>query len=377
MTLTWDAPADDGGSPVTNYEVTALTSSGEPVGAFGMPTRFVGSPATSLTFTGLTNGGPYKFRVAAINAVGAGAPVQLADPVKPISVPSAAQAVRLDSGQDRVTLYWEPPLQNGGSPITSYQVSVFDAAGGPATGVTGPTTRSRPASGAGLPPPSFSFAFDGLTLGTAYTFTVAAVSDIGIGASSPTEAIVVGAPTAPSGLTVFPGATGATTGALTVGITSSSGNGSPITSYTVTCTSSNGGATVTKTGSKPVTFTGLLVGKRYNCTARATNARGTSGVSDPATGVVGAPGAPTGMSAQGGPPGQIAVSFVAPSDHGSPIIGYTAACIKSDGSGWTAGGDSSPITVSNLNAGEAYHCSVYAYNARGEGPTSASSFAVA
>ena len=51
--------------------------------------------------------------------------------------------------------------------------------------------------------------------------------------------------------------------------------GSPITSYTVTCTSSDGGSTGSKNGGKsPITVTGLTSGDTYTCTVDASNAAG-------------------------------------------------------------------------------------------------------
>jgi extracellular elastinolytic metalloproteinase len=59
-------------------------------------------------------------------------------------------------------------------------------------------------------------------------------------------------------------------------------NGAPITSYIVTCASSNGGVTGNKTGpASPITVTGLTVGKSYVCRVGASNSRGAGPLSNP------------------------------------------------------------------------------------------------
>jgi hypothetical protein len=62
-TIVWSAPTSNGGGALTGYMITP--SSGSPVE--------VGT-ATSFTVTGLTNGTPYTFTVAAMNSAGTGPP---------------------------------------------------------------------------------------------------------------------------------------------------------------------------------------------------------------------------------------------------------------------------------------------------------------
>ena len=63
-------------------------------------------------------------------------------------------------------------------------------------------------------------------------------------------------------------------------------NGAPITSYTATCASSNGGATNSKSGSSTtLTVIGLTAGKTYTCRATATNSRGTGPRSAPSAAI--------------------------------------------------------------------------------------------
>src|SRR5205823_5334131 len=83
----------------------------------------------------------------------------------------------------------------------------------------------------------------------------------------------------------IPGPTSGSTGPLKVSFTPGPDYGSPITSYRVACTSSNGGAPGSRNGTaSPITVTGLTTAKTYACTVTATNARGTGVASSPRRG---------------------------------------------------------------------------------------------
>jgi subtilisin-like proprotein convertase family protein len=63
-TVSWTAPASDGGSAITGYVVTPY------IGYFPLVPQVFSSTATTQVVTGLTNGTQYRFRVQAVNAVG-------------------------------------------------------------------------------------------------------------------------------------------------------------------------------------------------------------------------------------------------------------------------------------------------------------------
>ena len=65
VVLTWDAPEDDGGTAITDYEVR-IDQTGEWIS--------IGSTDTTHTVTGLVNGTAYAFQVRAVNAAGNSAP---------------------------------------------------------------------------------------------------------------------------------------------------------------------------------------------------------------------------------------------------------------------------------------------------------------
>lgn len=168
-TVTWTAPAADGGSPVLRYRVTAV-----PGGA----SATVDAPATSATVPGLANGTAYTFTVAAVNAVGEGPASAPTVPVVPReelapTPPGAPRDVRATAGNAQAVVSWSPPAATGGSPVRRYRV--LASPGG------GTVTVDAPAALATVP---------GLANGTAYTFTVFAISDAGEGpGSAPSPAV--------------------------------------------------------------------------------------------------------------------------------------------------------------------------------------------
>jgi hypothetical protein len=78
-TVSWTAPGNNGGSPVTGYVVTPYAA------GVAQAAQTFASTATSQPVSGLTNGTSYTFTVAATNAVGTG----------PASSPSAAVTPRV------------------------------------------------------------------------------------------------------------------------------------------------------------------------------------------------------------------------------------------------------------------------------------------
>jgi hypothetical protein len=70
-TAVWTAPANNGGSPITGYEVRVVTGTTQ-VGAL-RPAAAGAADDISLAVTGLTNGTSYTLQVRALNAAGVGA----------------------------------------------------------------------------------------------------------------------------------------------------------------------------------------------------------------------------------------------------------------------------------------------------------------
>ncbi|MGL5858844.1 MAG: fibronectin type III domain-containing protein [Angustibacter sp.] len=187
VTVSWAAPNDDGGSPVTGYTVT-VSPGGAATDAPGGASRTVGPDARSVAVAGLANGTSYTATVRASNALGAGAASAPSVAVAPRSqAPDAPAAPVAAAGDGQVTVAWQAPADDGGAAITGYRVTTWPVApAGPATVVT------VPATGTGG-----STVVSGLTNGTSYAFTVAAVNPVGVGASSPASPAVTPRPQPP------------------------------------------------------------------------------------------------------------------------------------------------------------------------------------
>lgn len=201
--LSW-RPAVVDGSPVTSY-VAEIS----PAPATGSPIVRLGGSATSATFTGLTNGTSYSFRVEAVNTAGAGpwSPDVTDIPFgKPLTMPAptAAGAAVPDPAITRaITVTWAAGNDNGRA-ITGYTVREYRSAtaGGPWTlaATVGPLSPGAFGGSAGSYQQSFTVANDG----TWYEYTVTATNAAGESPQSPQSAPPVqGAapPDAPANLT--------------------------------------------------------------------------------------------------------------------------------------------------------------------------------
>ncbi|ULT95623.1 hypothetical protein L3Y34_004374 [Caenorhabditis briggsae] len=127
-TLNWDAPKDDGGAEIAGYKIEY-----QEIGSQiwdKVPGLISG---TSYTVRGLEHGQQYRFRIRAENAVGLsdycqGVPVVIKDPFDPPGAPSTPEITGYDTNQ--VSLSWNPPRDDGGSPIIGYVVERFEKRGG-------------------------------------------------------------------------------------------------------------------------------------------------------------------------------------------------------------------------------------------------------
>ena len=189
VALSWTAPANNGGSAITDYVIEYSSNSGSTWVTFSDNT----STSTSATVTGLTNGTSYVFKVAAKNSAGTGNYSASSPSLTPVTTPGAPQSVTGTAGDMQVSLTWTAPANNGGNAITNYSIQYSSNSGSTWSEAinTGSTSTSHTVTG--------------LTNGTAYVFKLAAVNAVGTGSYSTASASVT--PRAPRTL-YFTGATG-------------------------------------------------------------------------------------------------------------------------------------------------------------------------
>lgn len=124
--LKWNKPRDDGGLPLSAYIVEkqdAETGKWVPCGR-------VDPDKTELAVTGLEPNHKYNFRVKAVNEEGESDPLEtdasiVAKNPFDVSAPPGLPDI-VDYDEKSVKLKWEPPIRNGGAPITGYVVELMD-----------------------------------------------------------------------------------------------------------------------------------------------------------------------------------------------------------------------------------------------------------
>lgn len=155
VTLNWNSVTG-----ATEYKIYQSTASG----SYGTSLATVSASVCSYEATGLINGVTYYYVIKAANAGGDG-PNSAEVSAMPKTVPGAPVNVTAAAGNREAAVSFTAPVDNGGGPITGYI----------ATSSPGNIT----ATGTGT-----TIAVTGLINGTAYTFTVKAVNEVGNGPES-------------------------------------------------------------------------------------------------------------------------------------------------------------------------------------------------
>lgn len=278
-----------------------------------------------------------------------------------VPFPGVAKDVTAADGDTQSQVQWAAAPSNPNFPITSYVV----------TPTKDGVAQAPIDTGTGTP----GLLVTGLTNGSTYTFTVAAVNANGTGAESdPSSAIDLDVPDPPSAVVAVPG-----DGQAQVSWTAPPASGITITGYEVT-PFSGGAAQSPQSFSSPATtqtITGLANGTQYEFKVAAVDAFATGPQSDFSPPVfVGAPVAPAAPTfTYNGT--TVPVSWAPPaSDNGSPITGYNVESFGNGGSVHSFGASTTTWNATGLSSGYPYTFEVQAVNANGVGPYSPASQSV-
>lgn len=262
-TVSWTAPASNGGSPITGYTVAASPQ------VSGV-TKTCTTASTSCVVSGLTNGTNYTFSVVSRNAIGSSSPSAASQAIAPRTIAAVAPGkptmLTLDSARNgSLQIHWTAPMTNGGSSITGYTATATAA---------GQSTRT-----CAVPFGTTSCTISGVTIGAKYS--IALVTTNGVGNSLETRRAnitAIGVPGAPATVTASQANRGAP---VRVNWTAAPSNGSPLTSYTVTVEQGGSpvpGAGCTTTTARTCLVSGLARGIASVFTVVATSAEGTGPV---------------------------------------------------------------------------------------------------
>ncbi|MBV9952957.1 MAG: Ig-like domain repeat protein, partial [Acidimicrobiia bacterium] len=368
-TIGWTAPASNGGTAITGYNVYRGTTAG---GEGKAPINATPLAASARTFVarGLTNTTRSYFVVRAINAVGT------SNPSAEVSAVSAGPPQRPTyvvgyPGNGSAGLRWSAP-DAARSSITGFNVYK-------GTTLVNASPLSRTTR---------SLTVSGLTNGTASSFTVRAVNTSGLSqpsvAVSVTPTAAATAPTPPRNLAASAGAGKAT---LTWSAPSSTG-GKQITGYNVykgTLPDAEGYAPINSSplpaSATSYTATGLANGAPVFFTVKAINSIGTSAASNEATtrpeAAATVPGAPRDVKVTAGK-SKVTVSWSAPGwSGGRAVTGYFVFVGTTTGYESTTPVNSSPIAadatsydVTGLTNGKRYFFVVKAASSIGRSAAS-------
>nr|MDO8110542.1 fibronectin type III domain-containing protein [Candidatus Sigynarchaeota archaeon] len=347
--LTWLAPGNNGGSPITNYIINRGTSSGDEsyLATIGNITFF--------NDTSVSNGNPYFFTVIAVNSLGNSSP-SLEIGVMPstnthVTAPRNLSAI---AGNRWISLSWQEPSSNNGSAIMNYNIYRSLSSGAEMQVATiGNVT---------------SFNDTGLTNGLCYYYQVAAFNGVSVGVrSNETCGIPVSVPAMPRNILAQPGNRHIN---LTWNVPASSG-GQPITNYIIFRGYSLAWMEARAIIGNVTTFqdTGLVNGLSYyyrvsamNCMGQGSNTSAILAI--PAT----TPSTPLGLVVNQGVE-HLLLSWQVPSINGGrPITGYKIY------QGIMPGAEVLLDTVGNitvyddvdLDSGQRYYYTVVAVNEMGD-----------
>ena len=120
--LYWDAPQDNGGAPLAPYYVNVRDSQGNLVQTSRVD-------VTSYTVQGLNPGQQYSFGVVPVNIFDFVGSEAFIAGTTASTTPGVVENTQLSPQGNSLVATWNAPVSDGGSPITSYTVTLIDSDG--------------------------------------------------------------------------------------------------------------------------------------------------------------------------------------------------------------------------------------------------------
>ncbi|MFN7150632.1 MAG: fibronectin type III domain-containing protein, partial [Microthrixaceae bacterium] len=296
VTVSWQAPSDNGGNIITSYQLTESHTD---------TTRTVTGTTWTGGFPDIAADEPLTFTVAAVNAAGSSAASAPSPAITvPAEAPSPVRNASAVRGNQSAAVDWDAPAHTHGAPVTGYTVTA------------GPGEQQ-----VSVEPGVTQTTVPGLTNGVAYTFTITAANTAGT-----SEGVTAG-PVTPAGLPQTVASVTATASDRSAAIVwePADGNGAPVTGHKVTATPGGQHVTVGPDATQ-ATVPGLTNGVAYAFVVTATNSVGSSAPSAPSASVTpaGAPLAVPGVRVARGDR-KLTVTWSAANGNGAPVTGYRVA----------------------------------------------------
>jgi fibronectin type 3 domain-containing protein len=356
ISIGWSAPAYDGGSAITGYNIYRGSSSGCEALLVSL-----GPAVLAYADTSAVAGTTYYYRAAAVNSVGiSNMSSEVCAKISSPTVPDAPINLTSAAIGSYVTLSWTAPADDGGSAINSYSIFRGTSAGSESTTAIGTSTTTTYT--------------DTTVVSGIYYYVVKAISSTGTSSSSNEAHLAIRmVPSPPTNLTATQ-----TTGKVALTWTAPLSNGSnAITGYSVyRWTNSTSGDQASTVAVMTTSYTDATAqaGRTYHYSVEADNLAGPSAASASISVIVAeaVPGTPDGVSTLCSD-GMIQVSWSAPvNDGGSAILGYKLyrSTISGSETFLVRLGTVSSYNDTGLTNGDVYYYRISAINSVGEGALS-------
>lgn len=362
ITMTWTAPANNGGSAITDYEIFR---DGGSIGT-------VGSTATSYSDSSVVAGTTYSYEIAAINVLGTGAKSTAANGTAGLAPdPPTITSVVIsdpDNAPDEHTITWTAGATNS-APTTHY--TLYQSIGNN-------TSWNQVVANTGNVL-TYDYTTSGLAVNTDYYYKLTQTSNHGTSGDSNEDSVTTpDVPAAPVAPTIAINDPNNNPLDITITWVAPSDGGSAITGYMIERHDGSSYSTiVADTGSTAVTYVDTASpSTTYMYRISAINIMGTGSVSPDSNSVTtaDAPTAPTSVSVASISNSQVDVTWGVPTDDGgSAITGYLIEQQVVGAGSWTTVGTVGPTVftqaITGLVADTEYNVRVSSSNNVGYGPT--------